>query len=142
MIEQKLDQSSSTGEDKWYYDALERLRQEISCLADSIRKSQNALLLQYPEEALRQLSASFVEIGLKFIGYTRKKKGIYYRVLDRSERRMSAAMSIIESSKQAAMFFEHYANSPQSYSQAESKVEMGKVLADLENLEDFCEHQT
>jgi hypothetical protein len=121
-----------------FHDALVLLSKELDALYQQIESQSNHLQREYPEEALLSLTKYFENISARFSEYRIVKNSFYHQIIMRSGSRLEAVKRVERVAASIAVLFEQYSRRPKSYSQVKSRLQIKRLLGEIQNLKIYC----
>ena len=118
--------------------SINALYQHVQTTIAEVREVKENLLDEYSSEGFSNLSHRFEKISKDFSDFTIKRNHYFYEIIQRSGARVTSAKNIEKRAKKVAQLFEKNYKNPRSYSRVTSRLEIDKLIAELENLEANC----
>ena len=124
--------------DQVYFASLNALYAQAESVSISVHEIENNLLDSYSKQGLVDISWCFESISKDFTNYTIIKRHPFYEIIHKSNSRLSSVRNIAKEAKNIAQLFERYSRCPKSYSASNSRIQVNKLQAELENLKAYC----
>lgn len=126
------------GRDQGYFGSLSALYAQAESVSFDVAEIENSLLDSYSKEGLVNISRRFEGISKDFTNYTIIKRHPFYEIIHKSNSRLSSVRNIAKEAKNIARLFERYSRCPKSYSASNSRIQVNRLQAELENLKAYC----
>jgi hypothetical protein len=126
------------GRDQGYFGSLSALYAQAESVSFDVAEIENSLLDSYSKEGLVNISRRFEGISKNFTNYTIIQHNPFYEIVHKSNARLIAVKNVAKEAKNIAQLFERYSKTPKSFSASNSRIQINRLQAELENLKAYC----